>query len=995
MALGPAIEVMRQAVFRYDGYVRPRGDGIQALFGVPLSHEDHAVRGCLAALELNADIARLNSQPDRQALEPIRVRSGLNSGEIIVKRISDDLLLELDAIGATVALASRMERLAGPDTILMTAATFALAERMIRAEGRGKIDVRGVGELVEVFCLEGLRQEPVRFRHPTNGRETTFVGRALELHTLFDAWQEANRGQGQIVAFVGEPGVGKSRLMSEFVHSPHLDNVLVLEARSVSYGKATPYLPIINLLRAYFDIHTDEGTARAKAKITGKLRALDCRSTLHWAAIFDLLALGADDAAWGNQDPSQRRHALQEAILDVLLRELRNRPLCLVFEDLHWIDSETATLLDKLIEFIPTRRLLLLVNYRPEYQTDWGRKTYFRQLPVAPLSAAPAQELLDELLGLNPDLTELKTQLIDQTAGNPLFLEECVHMLRAQNILSGGRGGAQLVQPLSQTNFLPASVQSTLKARIDRLDPEHKNVLEFASVFGKDFSLVNLTAAIDLDAATLQTCLAELQALEFIHRTRREPEIEFSFKHALTYQVAYRSLLNDRRRTMHAAILYSMERRYIERGGDHAEELARHALQGHIWDKALNYAFEAGKKAFERSAHRESVQHLEDALKALQNIGERGDNRRLGVDVRFLLRSALLNLGEIERVGEVLGQTRPLVQALDVLHVTAQLEAFQSNYYCLSNDQGNAIAHGLRAINIADTIRDRALTVEMAYRIAQPYYHLAKYAEAIERLDAAIKLVAPDETHSRLGMSAMPVVVCRTWQTLCYAELGDFAQARANAAQAVELATNTGHPLSTAFAYWGQGHLYLLLRDYGGAAAVLERGLEVCQRWSLHFWFSRLASALGYARALNGDAVAAVPVIEDALNRAQARHFAVDLPRLFERLASAQLLAGQGELAHTSALQALALAAKSGARGHQAWALRLLGEIALAAKPANIEAAEQNFKQALELAVALGMRPLAAHCHEGLARLEAERGQQTRAAEYLSQAQAIWSSLER
>jgi class 3 adenylate cyclase/tetratricopeptide (TPR) repeat protein len=987
--LGPAIELMRQSVFRYEGYVRPRGDGIQGLFGVPLSHEDHAVRGCLAALELLAGIERQNCLTGES--EPIRVRAGLNSGEVIVKRIRDDLLLELDAIGPTVALASRMERLAAPNTVLATAATFALADSVVSADSRGQIEVRGVGEPVEVFQLKSVRQRPLRFRQPADGVVTSFVGRALELDTLSYACQEANQGQGQIVAFVGEPGVGKSRLVAEFARSHHLDGALVLEARSVSYGRATPYLPIVNLLHGYFEIHASDQASNAQEKIDGKLRALGSEAPTHRAAVFELLALGVDDANWRDFDPVERRQSLQEAVIDILLREARSRPLCLIFEDLHWIDSETRAILDKLADLIPTRRILMLVNYRPEYRADWGRKTYFRQLPVAPLPTAIAHRLLDDLLGTHATLAELKVRLIEQTSGNPLFLEECVQMLRAQGVLHGDRGAAELVQPLGLISFLPASVQSTLKARVDRLDLQQKHVLDFASVLGKDFSYVNLQAAIDIDAAALQTCLGELQAFEFVYQTRREPEPEFTFKHALTYQVVYRSLLSDRRRSMHAAVLRSMEQRFKDRAGDHAEVLARHAMHGGDWDKAFHYAYEAGKKAFDRSAHNEVVQHLEDALKALHNMGEHSGSRQ--IDVRFLLRYALLNLGEVERVGRLLSETVPLIQALATPRVTAQFEAFQSNYYCLTDDQPNAVAHGARAWRIAETVQDRALRVEMAYRIAQPYYQLARYSDAIELLEAAVKLIGPDEMHSRFGMSVMPLVVCRTWLTLCYAELGEFSRATDNASSAVELVTKTEHPLSTAFARWGQGHLYLYQRNYGEAVEAFEKGLEICQRWSLRFWVSRLASALGFAHALTGQSDAALTMIEQAVDEAQTMHFAVDAARLFERLATAHLVAGHHALAESKASHALSLATKSNARGHQAWTLRLLGDICLATEPLNGEAADANFCGALDLATKLGMRPLAAHCYEGLSRLHAMRGQKARAEEAMAQARSVWSSL--
>jgi len=532
-----------------------------------------------------------------------------------------------------------------------------------------------------------------------------------------------------------------------------------------------------------------------------------------------------------------------------------------------------------------------------------------------------------------------------------------------------------------------------LKARIDRLDAQQKHVLDFASAFGKDFSYTNLKAAIDIGEGTLQARLDELQALEFIHQMRRLPEPEFTFKHALTYQVAYRSLLSDRRRAMHAAILRSMEQRYREHTSDHAEELARHALEAGEWDSAVRYTFEAGKKAFDRSAHKETVQHSEEALRALRMAGDRPGNRHLAVEVRFLLRYALLNLGEIERVGQLLAETRPLIQALDVPQRTAQFEAFQSNFNCLTNDQAKAVEHGLRALQIAEKEGDRALRVEMAFRLAQPYYQLARYRDAINVLEAGLGLIGPDEASSRFGMSAIPAVVCHTWLTLCHSELGEFTRASDHASAAVALVTKTEHPLSTAFAYWGQGHLHLYRRNYPEAVQALQKGLDVSQRWSLPFWLSRLSSALGLARALGGETDAGVELIEQAAAEAEAMHFAVDAPRLLERLAAVHLLAGRHVVAESKARQALTLATRSDASGHQAWALRLLGEIRIATEPFDAQAAKELFDRALTLALSLGMRPLAVLCYEGLSRLHTKCGQHLLGEGALRQAHALWSDL--
>jgi tetratricopeptide (TPR) repeat protein len=376
----------------------------------------------------------------------------------------------------------------------------------------------------------------------------------------------------------------------------------------------------------------------------------------------------------------------------------------------------------------------------------------------------------------------------------------------------------------------------------------------------------------------------------------------------------------------------------------------------------------------------------------LQHLGEAAGSSA-GIDVRFLLRYALLNLGEVERVRQLLSETEPLIRALDVPQRTAQFEGFQSNYHCLVDDQPNAVAHGLRALRIAESIDDRVLRVEMAYRLAQPYYQLAKYSEAIELLDNALGFIAGNEIRSRLGMAAMPVVVCRTWLTLCHAELGEFARAASHASAAVALATETGHPLSLAFAYWGLGHTHLYQRKFDEAAGVLETGLEVCRRWTLRFWFSRLASALGLARALTGETDAALALIDQALDDALAMHYAVDAARLFERLATAHLAAGRFDQAESKALQALSLSTRSKARGHQAWSMRLLGEIYLATDPVDQGRAEESLNRALELADSLRMRPLAAHCREGLARSYTKRGQLLRAEEARSKASEIWTSL--
>jgi class 3 adenylate cyclase len=379
--LDPVLERMMEAVHRFEGTVNQvMGDGIMALFGAPLAHEDHAIRACYAALRMQESVKRYAEGVFRTCGVPVQIRVGLNSGVVVVRAIGSDLHMDYSAIGQTTHLAARMEQMAQPGAILLTPDTLRLAEGFLQVSSRGAVPVKGLAEPIEIFDLTG--SSPVRSRlHATASRGLTkFVGRDAEIGALFSALESAKAGRGQILAVVGEPGVGKSRLVWEFTHSHRTDNCLVLEAPSVSYGKATVYLPLIDLMKRYFAIEPRDDTRKIREKVTGKLFSLDralepCVAPLLW-----FLDVPVDEAGWDRLDPPIRRQRLHEGFRRVFLRESREQPLVLMFEDLHWIDSETQALLDGLVESLPTMRTLLLVNYRPEYRHGWGGKTYYTQL---------------------------------------------------------------------------------------------------------------------------------------------------------------------------------------------------------------------------------------------------------------------------------------------------------------------------------------------------------------------------------------------------------------------------------------------------------------------------------------------------------------------------------------------------------------------------------------------------------------------------------------
>ena len=487
--LDPVLERMMEAVHRYEGTVNQvLGDGIMALFGAPLAHEDHAVRACYAALDMQGAIRRYAEEVRRTHGILTEIRVGLNSGEVVVRAIGSDLRMDYTAVGQTTHLAARMEQLASAGTTLLTADTLRLAEGFVAVKPVGPVPVKGLEAPVEVYEMLGAGPLRSRLQAAAARGLTRFVGRETEVEQLRQALGRAAAGHGQLVALVGEPGVGKSRLVWEVTHSHRTHGWLIVQAGSVSYGKATPYLPVIDLLKGYLKIQDQDDPRAVREKVTGKLLTLDEALKPTVPAFLALLDVPVDDAAWSALDPPQRRQRTLEAVKRLLLRESQVQPLLVVFEDLHWIDDETQAFLDSLVESLPTARMLLLVNYRPEYAHRWGSKTYYTQLRLDPLPPESAEALLDALLGSDPALRPLKHLLIERTEGNPFFLEESVRTLVETKVLAGERGAYRLAQALPSIQ-VPATVQAVLAARIDRLAAEEKRLLQAAAVIGKDVSI--------------------------------------------------------------------------------------------------------------------------------------------------------------------------------------------------------------------------------------------------------------------------------------------------------------------------------------------------------------------------------------------------------------------------------------------------------------------------------------------------------------------------
>jgi tetratricopeptide (TPR) repeat protein len=897
----------------------------------------------------------------------------------VVRSIGSDLHMDYTAVGQTTHLAARLEHAALPGSILVSLRTMQLAEGYIQVRPLGPIRVKGLAAAVDAYEVTGTGVARTRLQAAAARGLTRFVGRDAELAHLGRALERAGSGQGQVVAVAGEPGVGKSRLFYEFTHSHRMQGWLVLESGSVSYGKATAYLPVVDLLKAYFRAEDGDDQREIREKVIGKLLTLDRSLEPGLPAILALLDVPIEDPQWKTLDPAERRHRTLAAVKGVLLRESQVQPVLAIFDDLHWIDSESQAFLDGLVESLPTARIFLLVNYRPEYRHGWGSKTYYAQIRLDPLSPPTAGELLQALVGDDPGARSLKSRLIERTEGNPFFLEESVQALVETGVLVGERGAYRPRRP-AESIQVPPTVQAVLAARIDRLPSDEKRLLQSAAVIGKDVPLVLWQAIAEVDEEVLRHAVIHLQGAEFLYETRILPDVEYTFKHALTHEVAYASLLTERRRALHGRIVEAIERCYSDRLTEHVDRLAHHSFRGELWEKAVGLLRQAGNRAATRSAFPEAVAWLEQALVALGHLPEGREVIEQAVDVRFDLQAPLTSLAAIERMLGYLREAHTLAGQLDDQHRLGRVAAYMTFCFWFTGNPDEAVVSALRALSIASTLGDLALEVLTNYRLGQTYMTLGEYPRAIERLARTVELVTGEPISERFGMPGLPAVAARTVMTFCFQARGNVAAATAAAEEACRLAELVNHPYSRAFAYHGIGTTHLFRGDLAGAIHWLEQSLDFCRRSSFPFVLPQVAAALGGAYALSGRLADGIALLQHAVEETASVKLMSIHPRTLASLGEAYLLAGRRAEALQAVGRALELTRTHKQHGFEAEVLRILGDIYASGDidgsddRSSVEKAETSYQGALALATELGMRPVTARCHLGLGRLYRRAG---------------------
>ena len=954
-------------------------NSLLASFGVdPL--DDAPRRAVHAALTIHKGAARVGERTSRAP----GVKVGIHVAQLLIGR--SETRADIDA----------EEKRAQWSALGQLLQTIETDETVASAEAAPFLERRF--ELIPIDVGDGRADQPYRLTGQERrglglwGAMTQFVGRREEIEILRDRLAAAGRGHGQFAAVVGDPGVGKSRLIWEFTRSPYVDGWRVLEAGAVPYGKSTPYLPAILLLKAYCGVGERDDRAVIREKVTRTLLVLDRAFEAALPAFLTLLDLPVDDRAWQALDPPGRRRRTLDALKRLVLRESQVQPLVLVVEDLHWIDVETQALLDSLVEDLGSARLLLLVNYRPEYEHAWGSKASYNQLRLDTLPAESAGDMLNALLGDDPALEPLKQVLVDR--GNPFFLEETVRTLVETKALTGERGRYRLTQPF-QPLHVPATVQVMLAARIDRLPPEDKRLLEVASVIGVDVSFALLQAIAELPDEALRRGLDHLQAAEFLHETGLYPDPEYSFKHALTHEVAYGGVLQKRRREMHARIVEAIETLYRDRLAEQIERLAHHAVRGELKEKAGHYLRQSGLKAAVRSVLPEARARFEEALGILETLPKNQSTLEQAFDIRLELRPLLSQLGETQRTLDRLREAEALAEQLNDEGRRGRVCAFMTNIHSQLGEPDEALAFGSRALEIAGRLGDLRLRILTTSFLEQAHYFRGEYEQAVELATENLAALPTDwASEGLLGSSAPASVYDRHWLVSSLVQLGRFSEAAQYEAEMIGRAEATQHAHTVGMAYAAASLLHLQRGDCVQARPLIEHTIAVLRTANIVNLLGALALS-AWVSAQHGES-------SEALNRLR------EAEELLERLAAMGVVAGSrgayrslgraclllGRLDEARSLADRGVEANRSQPGFAAHALHLLGDTATHPDRFDAERGQAHYRQALALAEPRGMRPLVAHCHLGLGQLYRRTGRREPADEHLTTAAAMYRKMD-
>src|SRR5215211_2534528 len=988
--------LMCEGVHRFEGMVNQfTGDGMVALFGAPIAHEDHAQRACYAALNLSDRLARYAEQLKREEGLDFSVRMGLNSGEVVVGAISADLQMDYTAIGHSVGLGRRMEQLAEPGKAYLTEHTAALISGYFELRDQGLLEIKGVRMPLRVYELAGTGAARTRLEVAGSRGFSRFVGRESELASLETALDRAVAGNGQVLGVVAEPGLGKSRLCYELAQRCRERGITVYEAHGVAHGKRVPWLVVLELMRGYFGIGEQDAAEAARDRVASKVLLLDEALSDALPLLFEFLGVPDPERPAPRMDPEARQRQIFATVRRLMHARSRREPTFILIEDLQWLDGSSEAFLKNLVEALPGTRTLLLVNFRPEYHAGWMQKSYYQQLPLPPLGARAIEELLDELLGPDPSLDGLSQLIAERTGGNPFFIEEVVKNLLDKGSLSGEKGAYRLARSVDDVT-IPPTVHAVLAARIDRLPERDKAVLQSAAVIGKQFPQPVLRHATRLSGIELEDALRALAAAEFIYEESPYPEPEYAFMHPLTREVAHRSQLAEQRARVHRRVAEAIAELYPHKLDEQAALLAHHSeaagelLAAAEWSaRAAGWAGLSDPAA--AAAHWRKVRTLIDT-----GLPENAETMTLGLTARiWTLRLAWRLGGTEDEAAAIFAEGKALAERAEDVRSLAMLTVAYAAVRGLTGHVEDWAELGAEALRLAERTGDRALQVAVRPPPTYALFMLGRLREALATIERGLELAAGDP---RLGADTLfvsPYAWSIMTKSFLLAYLGRLKDAANGLDSAMQLARDQGDVEVLGYAHANRAWLARQTGEVESALGHARQAVDIAERMGNAYARTQAYSCLALAHVSHEEWDEAVEAGEQSLAISRERRTGLQfLPWTMATLGEAYLARGDGSRARTTAEDAVALARERHLRLLEPITLLSLARVLLASEGARARAeVKASLSRALVLAKEMEARSEEPLVHVELAELARAIGDDAGREEELREAHRLFAEI--
>ena len=983
--------ILMEEIHKYEGTINQfTGDGVMALFGAPVAHEDHAQRACYAALSIQNTLAGYAEKLKKERGIDFKMRIGLNSGPVVVGSIGDDLRMDYTAIGDTINLASRMETMAKPGTILSSGHTYKLVRDYFKFESLGKIQVKGKELPQDAYALIRTSEVKTRIEAAVVSGLTKFVGRRREMEALQEVLERTRSGSGQVVGIVGEAGVGKSRLILEMRRLFPKEQYGYLEGRCLHYGGSMAYLPLLDILRSYFEIKEGEQESLIKKKMKEKIFELDEKLKTVLPPFQELLSLKGEEEAYLKLEPKQKREKIFEAVRDLFIRESQNKPLVLVFEDLHWIDKTSEEFLDYFIGWLANTPILLIILYRPEYTHRWASRSYYNNVRVDQLSIPTSAELVQSILREGEVVPELSNLILGKAAGNPLFMEELTHSLLENGSIQKKDHQYFLSRKPSDIQ-VPDTIQGIIAARIDRLDESLKRIMHVASVIGREFAFRILQAIMEMKEE-LKSHLLNLQGLEFIYEKRLFPELEYIFKHALTQEVAYNSLLLKRRKEIHEKIGRAIEEIYPDRLEEFYEMLAYHYSKSDNLDKACQYLKLSGKKAMRSYSNLEAFHFYKDAINMLKQKPETEQNKKERLEVILLMdipmrlsaypEDPLKFLEEGERLCRELGDKKSL----------AAIYNFIGLFHVVTGDPTLGRKYQEASFEAAEKIQDIETMAPVGWGLCYSYFWEGEYRRIVNIAPKVIKSLEKIQREDEFF--GLPINIYSALQAVygySLGILGEFTKGEQLCEKALSFANKINHLLSIGSAEHRYGFLFVFKGDGKNAIKHLQSSIEYFEKSQAVILLPTAWSLLGYGYYLVGELETALKSIEKALNMQMDIGFPRSWIHYF--LSSVHFDSGNLNEAKVHAEQALNLAQTSHQKIFEGISWIQLGRSLVKMEGPQLHKAEEYILKGMKIVDELGAKPFYAQGCFYLGDLYADAGHKEKAIENLKKAEAMYQEM--